>query len=43
MPYATLEAFKILRRIYVEELKKQKRTASVLIDAQRDVNLNILR
>ncbi len=42
-PYATLEAFKILRRIYAEELKKQKRTASVLIDAQRDVNLNILR
>jgi len=43
MPYATLEAFKILRRIYTEEMKKQKRTASVLIDAQRDVNLNILR
>ncbi|CAF1669712.1 unnamed protein product [Adineta ricciae] len=43
MPYASLEAFQILRRIYAEELKKQKRTASVLIDAQRDVNLNILR
>lgn len=43
MPYATLEAFKILRRIYAEELKKPKRTTSVLIDAQRDVNLNILR
>ena len=43
MPYATLEAFKILRRIHAEELKKQKRTTSVLIDAQRDVNLNILR
>jgi vacuolar protein sorting-associated protein 72 len=43
MPYATLEAFKILRRIYTEEMKKQKRTSSVLIDAQRDVNLNALR
>ncbi|CAF2091036.1 unnamed protein product [Rotaria magnacalcarata] len=43
MPYATLEAFKILRRIYSEEMKKQKRTTSVLIDAQKDVNLNILR
>jgi len=43
MPYATLEAFKILRRIYAEEMKRQKRTASVLIDAQRDINLNILR
>jgi len=43
MPYASLEAFKILRRIYAEEIKKQKRTSSVLIDAQRDVNLNILR
>ncbi|CAF1188779.1 unnamed protein product [Rotaria sordida] len=43
MPYATLEAFKILRRIYAEEMKKQKRTTSVLIDAQKDVNLNILR
>jgi hypothetical protein len=43
MPYATLEAYKILRRIYAEEMKKQKRTASVLIDAQKDVNLNILR
>jgi len=43
MPYASLEAFKILRRIYAEEIKKQKRTPSVLIDAQRDINLNILR
>jgi hypothetical protein len=43
MSYATLEAFEILRRIYAEEMKKQKRTTSVLIDAQRDVNLNILR
>jgi len=43
MPYATIDAFKILRRIHAEELKKQKRTTSVLIDAQRDVNLNILR
>ncbi len=43
MPYATVEAFQILRRIHAEEIKKQKRTASVLIDAQRDVNLNILR
>ncbi|CAF2830974.1 unnamed protein product [Rotaria sp. Silwood2] len=43
MPYATLEAFKILRRIHAEEMKKQKRTTSVLIDAQKDVNLNILR
>jgi hypothetical protein len=43
MPYATLEAFQILRRIHAEEIKKQKRTASVLIDAQRDVNLNVLR
>ncbi|CAF1082412.1 unnamed protein product [Adineta steineri] len=43
MPYATLEAYQILRRIHAEELKKQKRTTSVLIDAQRDVNLNILR
>ena len=43
MPYANLEAFKILRRIHAEELKKQKRTPSVLIDSQRDVNLNILR
>lgn len=43
MPYATLDAFKILRRIYAEELKKPKRTGSVLIDVQRDVNLNILR
>lgn len=43
MPYANFEAFQILRRIYAEELKKQKRTPSVLIDAQRDVNLNVLR
>lgn len=43
MPYASLEAFKILRRIYAEEMKKQKRTTSVLIDAQKDVNLNNLR
>ena len=43
MPYATLEAFNILRRIHAEELKKQKRTGSVLIDAQRDLNLNVLR
>lgn len=43
MPYANLQAFQILRRIYAEELKKQKRTPSVLIDTQRDVNLNILR
>lgn len=43
MPYATLEAFKILRRIHAEESKKQKRTTSVLIDTQRDVNLNVLR
>ncbi|UJR21215.1 hypothetical protein I4U23_024312 [Adineta vaga] len=43
MPYASLEAFQILRRIYAEEMKKQKRTTSVLIDAQRDVNLNVLR
>ena len=43
MPYATLDAFNILRRIHAEELKKQKRAGSVLIDAQRDVNLNVLR
>ena len=43
MPYATLEAFKVLRRIYAEEMKKQKRTTSALIDAQRDINLNMLR
>ena len=43
LPYANLDAFKILRRIYAEELKKQKRTPSVLIDSQRDVNLNVLR
>jgi len=44
MPYANLEAFQILRRIYHEELKRSKRsTTSVLIDAQRDVNLNVLR
>ena len=43
MPYANLDAFKILRRIHAEELKRQKRTPSILIDQQRDVNLNILR
>ena len=43
MPYATLDALKILRRIYSEELKKAKRSTSVLIDTQRDVNLNVLR
>lgn len=44
MPYANIEAFQILRRIYHEELKRSKRsTPSVLIDAQRDVNLNNLR
>jgi hypothetical protein len=43
MPYANLDAFKILRRIYAEEMKKSKRTPSVLIDAHRDVNLNNLR
>lgn len=43
MPYANLDAFKILRRIHAEESKRQQRTPSILIDQQRDVNLNILR
>jgi vacuolar protein sorting-associated protein 72 len=34
-PYATLEAFKILRRIYTEEMKKQKRT---IFSRDRDIN-----
>jgi hypothetical protein len=42
MPYANADAFKILRRIHAEESKRHKRTPSVLIDSQRDLNLNAI-